>query len=169
MLAETTTCPCFTYLCWQCYLCYTHCHMQILCLPGDMLAGLISNGRVISLETCSRAQLPGALLNLLSQVAPMFECLFYLLQSTRGPKKRKIKEKKKHVITGNRNRKETWRTRQRPGAEFGLTPPLLSGLRRQEGCCCLVAEAFSSPGVFIKPLGLVCSPVAAAWWVAVIN
>lgn len=62
--------------------------MQILCLPGDMLAGLISKGRVISPETCSRAQLPGALLNLLSQVAPMFECLFYLLQSTRGQKKK---------------------------------------------------------------------------------
>lgn len=145
-----------------------HCHMEILCLPGETPAGLISKGRVICLETCSRAQLPGALLNLLSQVAPMLECLFYLLQSTEPEKKRKIKEKK-HVITGNRNRKETWRTRQRPGAEFGLTPPLLSGLRRREGGCCMVAEAFSSPGVFIKPLGLVCSPVAAAWWVAVVN
>lgn len=29
--------------------------------------------------------------------------------------------KKRDVITGNRNRKETWRTLRRPGAEFGST------------------------------------------------
>lgn len=60
---------------------------------------------------------------------------------------RKKKEKlKKHVITGNRNRKETWRTLQRPGAEFGLTP--LS--------CSLACEggrvAAGSGGLFIAKL-----------------
>lgn len=30
-------------------------------------------------------------------------------------------KKKRDVITGNRNRKETWRTLRRPGAEFGST------------------------------------------------
>lgn len=32
------------------------------------------------------------------------------------------------IITGNRNRKKSWRTQGRPGAAFGLTPPLLAFL-----------------------------------------
>lgn len=88
--------------------------MVILCLPGESLAGLISKGRVICPQTCSRAELPSALLNLLSQVALMPEWPLYLLRTTRNSKKR-------DVITGNRNRKETWRTLRRPGAEFGST------------------------------------------------
>ena len=125
--------------------------MVILCLPGERLAGLISKGRVICLQTCSRAQLPGALLNLLSQVASMLECPFYLPRTTQPKKKGggkmndlKKKKKKKDVITGNRNRKQTWRTPQRPGAEFGSPPPLLSCAGRR--------VAAGSRGLFIARL-----------------
>lgn len=82
------------------------CHTEILCLPGETPAGLISKGRVICLETCSRAQLPGALLNLLSQVAPMLECFFYLLQSTEPEKKEKLKKKKKRKTRHNRKQEQ---------------------------------------------------------------
>lgn len=116
-----------------------HCHMVILCLPGERLARLISKGSVICLQTCSRAELPSAFLNLLSQVASMLECPFYLLHSA-WPKKKK---KNTHVITGNRNRKESWRTPQRPGAEFGLTL----------GCSlACVRAAAGSAGLFIAKL-----------------
>lgn len=78
----------------------------------------------------------------------------------------KKKKKRRH------NRKQEQETDLADSAEarcrVWLASP--SALRLvQAGGWLLVAEAFSSPGFFIKPMGLVCSPVAAAWWVAVIN
>lgn len=75
----------FTHLWCRCDLSSTATWRYCVC-HVKRLAGLISKGRVICLETCSRAQLPGALLNLLSQVAsmPLLPAPTYI---TKGEKK----------------------------------------------------------------------------------
>lgn len=104
------------------------CHMVILCLPGESLAGLISKGRVICPQTCSRAELPSALLNLLSQVALMPEWPLYLLRTTRNSKKQRRhnrkQEQQRDLAHSEEARCRVW-----------LNSQLLSGLCRQEGGC----------------------------------
>lgn len=85
---------------------------------------------------------------------------------------RKKKEKKNNLKKKTRhNRKQEQESDLADSAEARcrawLDSPSALWLVQAGGW--LVAQAFSSPSFFIKPLGLVCSPVAAAWWVAVIN
>lgn len=110
----------------------------------------------------------------------MLECPFYLLQTSaeEGEEKKGKGKKKKRIIKRKRkkktrhNRKQEQERKLAGSAEarcrLWLDSPSALWLV-QAGGWLLVAEVFSSPSFFIKPLGLVCSSVAAAWWVAVIN
>lgn len=102
----------------------------------------------------------------------------------KGAKKKERKKKEKRERKTRHNRKQEEERDLADPAEarcrvwLRSTPPTHTHTRShfsqgwlQEGgrLAGMVAGLFSSPGVFSKPLGLVCAPVAASWWVAVVN
>lgn len=135
--------------------------MAILCLPGETLAGLISNGRLICPETCSRAQFPWySAQPAVSQVAaaasiPPLPAAVHVGKRSRERKKEKQRHNRKQEQ--ERDLADCLEARCRVWLLPPPTPhPHPTPLQDRVQLLLLVAaRPFSSPGIFSEPLGLV--------------
>lgn len=146
------------------------CHMAILCLPGETRAGLISKGRLICPETCSRAQFPWCLAQ---PAAPggsgRLNTSFTCCSARRKEVKRERKKEKQRHNRKQEQERDLARCAEArcrvwllpPSAPLHHQHPPSAGRSASAAASCRKTLFTFSPGVMRKPLGRVC---VASWW-----